>query len=239
MSLDYEELDFTPTSMGDLMLRRRRTPLLNDLDIYEVKLGDYFLMSSLFHEAERQLAILGLQAVKGESLNVVVGGLGLGYTAVAALEDQRVSSLTVVEYLAPVIDWHQRGLVPMGPVLTSDPRCVLREADFFALSKETENSFCEESPTLLHDAILLDIDHTPTNVLRQTNTRFYTEEGLAELRSHLRKGGIFGLWADLEPEPHFTEHLQKVFDSAEAHRIEFPNTLTGGNSCGTVYLAQA
>lgn len=239
MSLDYEELDYRPTSMGDLMLRRRRTPMLGDTDIYEVKLGEYFLMSSVFHEAERQLALLGLAAVEGDALDVVVGGLGLGYTAAAALEESRLSSLVVIEYLAPVIEWHRKGLVPVGETLCSDPRCQLREADFFALSHDVSCSFNEKTPGKRHDAILLDIDHTPTNVLRQSNTHFYTDEGLDELRQHLRPGGIFGLWADLEPERYFTDRLNSVFASAESHRIEFPNTFTGSPSCGTVYLARA
>ena len=56
MSWNYEELDFRPTPIGELMLRRRRMPELGDTDIYEVKLGEEFLMTSLFHEAEHRLA---------------------------------------------------------------------------------------------------------------------------------------------------------------------------------------
>ena len=74
-------------------MRRRRIPKLGELDVYEVKLGEDFLMSSLFHEAERQLSKLGLAALEKDDLDVVVGGLGLGYTAAAALEDPRVRSL--------------------------------------------------------------------------------------------------------------------------------------------------
>ena len=85
MSLIYEELDFRPTPIGDLMLRRRRMPQFGDEDIYEVKLAEDFLMTSLFHEAESQLAKLGLGALEHDPLDLVVGGLGLGYTAVAAL----------------------------------------------------------------------------------------------------------------------------------------------------------
>ena len=77
---------------------------LDNLEIFEVKLGDAFLMSSLFHEVEVALAKLGLAALSGAQWDVVVGGLGLGYTAVAALEDDRVGTLTVVEALGPVID---------------------------------------------------------------------------------------------------------------------------------------
>jgi spermidine synthase len=211
---------------------------LGELDVYEVKLGDDFLMSSLFHEAERQLAKLGLAALEKENLDVVVGGLGLGYTAVAALEDSRVTSLVVVEYLEPVIEWHKNGLAPLGETLTKDSRCRLLQADFFALSREVSNSFDPESPRKKHDAILLDIDHTPTHVLHQTNTRFYTEEGLGELTQHLKPGGVFALWADGEPEASFTDRLGKVFGQAESHTIEFVNPITEGTSKGTVYLTR-
>ncbi len=229
MSLNFEELDFRPTPIGNLMLRRRRMPQFGERDIYEVKLGEDFLMTSLFHEAESQLAQLGLGALAAERIDVVVGGLGLGYTAVAALEDPRVDSLVVVEYLEGVIEWHRTGLVPLGRTLTDNPRCQILQADFFALMRE--------APTQKHDAILLDIDHTPTNVLHQSNAHFYTEEGLNELALHLKPGGIFALWADGEPEAFFAERLESVFAHAKAHTVEFDNPITGGTSKGTVYVA--
>jgi spermidine synthase len=234
----YEELDSRPTPIGDLMLRRRRLIQLGGLDIYEVKLGESFLMSSLFHEAEVQLSKIGLGMLDKKDLDVVVGGLGLGYTAVSALEDKRVTSLVVVEYLEGVIEWHQKGLVPMGKVLTGDPRCRMVHADFFALSRDVSKSFDPEYPVKKYDVILLDIDHTPTNVLHQTNTRFYTEEGLGELAQHLKPGGVFGLWADGFPEKSFTNLLGKVFENAESYTIEFDNPLTGGSSEGAVYVAR-
>ena len=234
----FEELDFNSTPIGDLVLRRRRIPKLGDVDVYEVKLGDDFLMSSLFHEAEHQLAKLGLDLMERDDLDVVVGGLGLGYTAVAALEDPRVSSLVVIEYLAPVIEWHQSGLVPLGETLALDDRCRLIHGDFFALSRNIEKSFDPMNAEKKHDAILLDIDHTPTNVLHQTNSRFYTEEGLSELAKHLKPGGIFALWADGEPETFFTDRLGKIWGWADAHTIEFDNPITEDISKGTVYLAQ-
>ncbi len=173
-----------------------------------------------------------------DDLDVVVGGLGLGYTAAAALEDSRVSSLIVIEYLAPVIEWHRNGLVPLGETLTNDQRCRLIQADFFALSRDVENSFDPGNPEKKHDAILLDIDHTPTNVLHQTNTRFYTDEGLGELARHLKPGGVFAIWADGEPESSFTDRLGKVFGWAEEHTIEFDNPITEDTSKGAVYVAQ-
>ena len=230
MSLFYEELDFRPTPIGDLMLRRRRMPQFGDRDIYEVKLGEDFLMTSLFHEAESQLSQLGLSAVGKENLKVMVGGLGLGYTALAALEDPRVDSLVVVEYLEGVLEWHKTGLVPLGPMLTNDPRCQLMHADYFALMREI--------PSLTYDLILLDIDHTPPNVLHQSNKHFYTKEGLGELIKHLNSGGVFALWADGIPEVKFVGQLMEVFPRVKAHEIQFPNPITGGSSTGAVYVAE-
>ncbi len=123
MSRDFEELDYQATPLGELTLRRRRMLSLGGMEVYEVKLGDAFLMSSLFHEVEVALAHCGLSELEGDSWDVVVGGLGLGYTAVAALEHREVASLLVLDALPPVIDWHRRGLIPLGGLLTGDPRC--------------------------------------------------------------------------------------------------------------------
>lgn len=238
MGLDFEELDYRKTPLGELVLRRRRSVQLQGVDIYEVKLGDYFLMSSLFHESEVQLARLALERAAGEKLDVLVGGLGLGYTAMSALEDSRVGSLVVVEYMDGVIDWHRKGLVPLGRKVTGDPRCKIIQGDFFAMSRDRDPVFDPDQPGRKFDAILLDIDHTPTHVLSQTNQRFYTRQGLAEAASHLKPGGIFSLWSDSEPETAFTDHLKGVFNDVAACLVSFDNPFTG-NRCGnTVYLGQ-
>lgn len=230
MSFFYEQLDFQSTPIGDLMLRRRRMPQFGDTDIYEVKLGEHFLMTSLFHEAESQLAILGLGATDLKSLDVLVGGLGLGYTAVEALKDPRVKSLEIIDYLAEVIGWHESELVPLGKILNEDARCTLTNADFFERIRN--------EPRKQLDVILLDIDHTPTHVLHQSNRPFYTPEGLSELKKHLKPNGIFAMWADGAPEKSFTDRLRSVFPKAEDHTIEFENPITGGSSIGAVYTAQ-
>ncbi len=87
MKVEFEELDFQETPLGDISLRRRSELKLAGKIVYEVKLGDEFLMSSLFTDGEIQLAQLGLAALEGSDLDIVVGGLGLGYTAAAALEE--------------------------------------------------------------------------------------------------------------------------------------------------------
>jgi spermidine synthase len=200
-----------------------------------VKLGDEFLMSSLFTVAEIELARLGLAAVAGDGLDVLVGGLGLGYTAATALEDDRVASVSVIEALAPVISWHERRLLPDTATLTSDPRTTLVRGDFFALSRGSEG-FGPDVPPRLH-AVLLDIDHTPRHVLHPSHAAFYGSEGLRQLASRLHPGGVFALWSDDPPDVDFTALLGEVFASAEAHLVTFANPLTGGTSSNTVYVA--
>jgi spermidine synthase len=238
MNALFEELDCRQTRLGELSLRRRRLLQLDGKEIYEVKLGDDFLMSSLFHEAETKMAEISLAMVTKPDLSVVVGGLGLGYTAAAALTDPRVSALVVVEYLAPVILWHKTGLVPLGNRLYTDPRCRMVHDDFFARSRVKNQGFDPDFPGKKQDLILLDIDHTPNRVLHRTNARFYTPEGLTELAGHLNPGGVFALWSDDPPEKAFTDLLETVFPEVHAHTVSFKNPFTGGMAENAVYTAR-
>ncbi|MFV1974046.1 MAG: spermidine synthase [Thiohalobacterales bacterium] len=237
MTFEFEELDYRETPLGEISLRRRAEPRLGGEILYEVKLGDEFLMSSLFTSAEIQLARLGLAALEGTGLDIVVGGLGLGYTAVAALEDPSVRSLMVVEVMEPVIDWHRRGLVPLGKKLMSDPRCTLVHADFFAVASSNRGGFDPAAPARLVHAVLLDIDHSPGHWLNPGNSAFYTASGLQSLSDKLHPGGIFGLWSNDPPDAEFTHLLDSVFQSSEARIVSFPNPYSGGESSNTVYLA--
>src|SRR3954453_14405733 len=236
MSLYFEELDFRPTAMGALSLRRRRQ-LSTGIDVYEVKLGDEFLMSSLFTVAEVALARLGLAQAADAQLDVVVGGLGLGYTAQAGLEDPRVRSLVVVEALEEVIGWHQRLLLPDTAELASDPRVRLQRGDFFAMT-DSDGGFDPEAPGRAFPPLPLDIDHTPRHVLHPSHAAFYTPAGLGKLVGHLHPGGVFALWSDDPPGPAFEAVLAEVFDRSEASVVRFPNPLTGGYSTNTVYVAR-
>ena len=234
MSRLFEEIDARETQMG-LITLRRRIDLMLGVEIYEVKLDDEFLMSSLFTVAERELARLGLAAVSGESLDVLVGGLGLGYTAITALSDDRVRSLTVVEALGEVIGWHRSGLLPESAALTSDPRTMLVEGDFFELMRTQTPD--HDADANRYDAILLDIDHTPRHVLHPSHTEFYTADGLHGLRAHLRPHGVFALWSDDPADEDFLAALDEAFASSAAEVVAFANPLTGGESTATIYVA--
>lgn len=240
MSRIFEELGYRETPIGPLSLRRRRELTL-DVDVIEIKLGDEFLMSSLFTASEVALARLGIAALEdgepdGPALDVVVGGLGLGYTARTVLEDAGVRSLSVVEFLDAVIEWHEDGLLPLGAELTADPRCSFVQGDFFAMA--AADGFDPESPGRRFDAILLDIDHSPDALLDERSESFYQPAGLRALAEHLRPGGVFGLWSNDAPDEAFTRRLSGVFAEAWAEPVTFHNPLQDRPFTQTVYLAR-
>ncbi|MBS1269399.1 MAG: Polyamine aminopropyltransferase [Gammaproteobacteria bacterium] len=237
-TLDFEELDYGATPLGELILRRRRDPRLPARDVYEVKLGDEFLMSSAFTEGEVALADRGLAELKGRELDVVVGGLGLGYTANAVLRHASVRSVIVIEALARVIDWHRRALVPLGEALTRDPRCRLVQGDFFT-RVGSESGFDEQSPGRRFDAVLVDIDHSPRRWLNAGHRSFYEPAGLRHVAGHLHPGGVFALWSNDLPDGTFEQALDAVFAARDSHVVTFDNPYTGGKSACTVYVVRS
>jgi spermidine synthase len=237
MARNFEELDHCHTPIGELSLRRRKYISLG-VDVFEVKLGDEFLMSSLFTASEIALAQLGLAAAGAGELDVVVGGLGLGYTARAALDHAGVRSVLVIEAIPQVIDWHRRGLVPLGSGLTDEPRCRLIQGDFFALVHDAEKGLDPASPGRRFGAVLLDIDHSPSSVLHPSHGGFYTPDGLRRLASQLEPGGIFALWSNDPPDDEFLQLLTGAFASAEPHVVTFHNPLQNRQSANTVYVAR-
>ena len=234
MSRSFEELDFRPTPMGVLSLRRRRRPM-SDVDVYEIKLGDEFLMSSQFTAAEIELARLGLAALGHADLDVVVGGLGLGYTARAVLENAGVRSLLVVDALAEVIEWHEQGLLPLGKELTGDPRCRFVNGDFFAMSSSVEG-FDQRSQGRRFDAVLVDIDHSPRKLLHPRHAALYEPEGLARLAGHLNPGGVFALWSNDPPDDAFESVLAGVFAISNTHVVTFDDWRGDHEASNTVYV---
>jgi spermidine synthase len=244
MSRAFQELARTDTPLGEIVLRRRLEPI-SRRDIFEVILAEDGLMSSLFTHGEEQLAELGLAAVASVdtarataagTLDVVVGGLGLGYTARTVLQDPRVRTLHVVDTLDVVIDWHQRHLVPVGVELTGDPRCTLMHGDFFTLVDQDPPMFHADAPTRF-DAILADIDHSPRHLLDARHARLYTPTGLRRLGRHLHPDGVFALWSNDRPDDDFLADLHACFAHADARVVSFWNFLIDDHTRSTIYVA--
>lgn len=237
MSVMFEELDYRVTTLGALSLRRRRN-LAGGEDIYEIILGDAFLMSSRFTAAEIALARIGLERCSCPTLDVVVGGLGLGYTARAVLEDGRVNSLLVIDRMPVVIEWHETGLLPLGKGLISDHRCRLGLGDFFAMAA-SDHGFDPDAAGRRFSAVLVDIDHSPKNLLDPANGEFYSIRGMERLKRHLSPGGVYALWSNDPPDPAFVAVLNAVFSETRVDVIDFAGPSGAPGPSNSVYSAIA
>lgn len=238
MSHLYEELDRRDTAIGELVLRRRRVPgLTGDEPVYEIKRDDELLMSSLVNDSELALAQRAIPHVGDGIFDVLVGGLGLGYTAWAALGFERVRSVRVVELLSEVIEWHREGLVPLGAELSRDPRCRFLQGDFFVFV--TDPSLRD----LLHPAggygaILLDIDHAPDAVLRDEHKGWYAPASLARTAELLQPGGVLAVWSCGGPQEGFQQALEEVFPDVTLEDVTIYNPLADSEQTDTIYLAK-
>ncbi|MEX2473579.1 spermidine synthase [Marinobacter sp.] len=240
MGLLFEQIDSQPSVIGEITLRRRRIPAIGDRDIFEVKLGEEFLMSSMFVDAEVALSDIGLGETEGDNLSVVVGGLGLGYTAVAALKHARVAELLVVEYLEPVIGWHQQELVPLGKDLNADTRNRYIHGSFFdlAIAGPETGGFDPDTPAKQFDAILLDIDHSPRALLHNSSASFYTAGNLSLMARQLKPRGVFAMWSNEGEDEEFMAILREVFVDVACHVVSFYNPFQNRESFNTVYVAR-
>ena len=213
---DFEILAHEQTALGTLCLRRRE--LLSDPGtvVTEITLDHELLMSSLNTASERALAKGALELHTGENLRVLVGGLGLGYTAREVLTSDLVGGVEVVEMLPQVIDWLEQDLFPLSEELKGDARFAVREGDVYEmLSKPPEQTY---------DLILIDVDHSPDEHLGSANESFYTKEGLESAREHLAPDGVLAVWSYAESSP-FADSLRAVFGDVRVEGVTFRNRL--------------
>lgn len=204
------------TPIGSLCLRRRELLSRPGTMITEITLNQELLMSSYYTISERQLAKRALAMNQKGDLRVLIGGLGLGYTAREVLTSKRVAYVEVVELLPQVIDWLGRGLFPLTEELKADSRLSLVTGDIFArLSKPPDQKF---------DLILIDVDHSPEQHLNNSSSFFYTEAGLLLAKEHLTPNGVLAIWSCAETLP-FVKVLYSVFKKVTVKDITFKNKL--------------
>jgi len=166
-----EILAWEETPLGVLCLRRRPLPSSPGETVTEITLDHEFLMSSLHTDSERALATRAIAMHGGDALRVLIGGLGLGYTAAAALDTMRVARVRVVELLPQVIGWLREGRLPLSTRLANETRLELEEGDVYRILAGPGAAGC--------DVILIDVDHAPGQRLDRGPGRFYSAAGLA------------------------------------------------------------
>jgi spermidine synthase len=226
---NLEILAYEDSPLGPLCLRRRELLSAPGTVVTEVTLNHAFLMSSYNTASERALASIAVEMHPGTGLRVLVGGLGLGYTAHAALGSERVANVQVDEFLPQVIEWFEQDLVPLSTTLNADDRFRVAPGDVYArLAGEPRETF---------DLILIDVDHAPHDQLSGTNDDFYTCSGLDRARRHLAPGGILGVWSYAESSP-FATALNSVFDEVRVEPVSFFNDLVDEESTDWLFFAR-
>lgn len=217
------------TPLGVLCLRRRELLCEPGTIVTEVTLDHEFLMSSLYTDSERALARTAMQMHAGADLRVLVGGLGLGYTAREALLSERVARVEVMELLPQVIDWLRNDLVPLSCELRDERRLVITPGDVFRrLGGPTDDLF---------DVILIDVDHSPEEHLGDESVSFYTAPGLQAARRHLAADGILAVWSYTESSP-FADALRAVFEQVRVEPVNHHNHLIDQQCTDWLFFAR-
>lgn len=219
-----------PGPFGTLHLRRRELLAQPGTVVFELLVDQDLLMSSLSTHSEEALAHHAVRMHGGHGLRVLVGGLGLGYTARAALDSEAVAAVAVIELLPELIGWFQDGLVPLGRALGREPRFSLRQGDVYG-------ALTGPPPEQPHDVILVDVDHAPEERLGDASGTFYTEEGLRRVREHLAPEGILGVWS-YDESPAFAALLGRVFRELCVERLAFANPVVGEEEVNWLFLAR-
>jgi spermidine synthase len=169
-----------------------------------VRYGGKVLMSSRQHGSEDALAELALKKA-GHRRAVLVGGLGLGFTARAALERIPTDARVVVAELTPaLVDWNRRLVGKLAGRPLDDRRCTLQVGDVMDRIAEARGAY---------DAILLDVDNGPGSMVHEDNHRIYGHHGIAACRVALAEGGVLAVWSAHHDESYLRRLEQGGFEA--------------------------
>ncbi len=200
--MDTVEIARAQSERGEVVLRRRTSDL--GADAIELRVNGVFVMDTLETASEMALAAAALDVVP-DPRDVVVGGLGLGFTTQRVLADTRVERVMVVEIEDALIGWMRDGTVVHGPALLADQRVKVVNADISMAIAEARSTY---------DLILLDVDNGPGYLVNEANERVYERAFLERCRDLLNPDGALVIWSAAEA-PDLLAVLRTVFGEAE------------------------
>ncbi|MDF1700580.1 MAG: hypothetical protein P1V36_05425 [Planctomycetota bacterium] len=176
--------------------------LTRESGYYMVRADGMPLMSNMAHHSEEHMAVIGCEKIKEKAgARVLVGGLGMGYTARAALDELGPTATVVVAEISPtLVEWNRGPLAELADRPLDDPRCELALGDLVDYVASGPKPF---------DAILIDTDHGPDSYCAEGNVRLYSRKGLARLRDCLVPGGILVIWSAYQ-KPEFRGALKRA-----------------------------
>ncbi|MDY0212543.1 MAG: MnmC family methyltransferase [Desulfuromonadaceae bacterium] len=211
-----------PNNGGELTLFRREDEFSIRLSGVRVE-----LMNSRVYNSEQELAKLGCAHIKHkDNAEVLVGGLGMGYTLASALECVTASSrVTVAELIPEVVEWNQGPLGECAGRPLADARSRVRFGDIAELIKKQQPDF---------DAILLDVDNGPKGITHSDNNWLYSTKGLDALYNSLRPEGVLAVWS-AAPDATFVTQLKKAGFTVTVQTVR---ARPGKGSRHTIFLAK-
>ena len=222
--MEYVEIARVESERGELVLRERRDDGASP--VLELRANGVFVMDSAQTTSEVALATAALELV-AEPRDVLVGGLGLGFTLQAVLGDARVERCAVIEIEQGLVDWMRDGTVPHGQTLLADERAEVVVADVsLALA---------EARAATYDLVLLDVDNGPGYLVHETNAALYDAPFLALTQRVLRPGGALAIWSAAEA-PDLESALHEVFGNVEPQAYEVD--LQGREETYWLYVAR-
>ncbi|MDV9174759.1 spermidine synthase [Streptomyces sp. W16] len=185
-------LDRREGPYGEVVLRRHG-------ELLQIIANGCFLMDTSDGRSERLLVDAAYAALDGRSEpDVLIGGLGVGFSLAHAAADPRWGRITVVEREPAIVEWHRSGpLSALSAPALADPRTDIVKTDLVAFVNETCATF---------DALCLDIDNGPGWTVTDSNDNLYSPAGLASCARVLRSGGVLAVWS-AQPSPEFERTL--------------------------------
>ncbi|WP_413758954.1 spermidine synthase [Streptomyces sp. MMBL 11-3] len=176
-----EVIDRREGPYGEVVLRRHG-------GLLQIIANGCFLMDTSDGRSERLLVDAALGALDGRTApDVLIGGLGVGFSLAHAAAEPRWGRIAVVEREPAIIDWHRSGpLAELSARALADPRTEIVEADLVAYVHETSDTY---------DVLCLDIDNGPEWTVTEGNESLYSGTGLAACKRLLRPGGVLAVWS--------------------------------------------
>lgn len=167
---------------------------------FSIMLGTNELMNSRLSGSEKALATLTSERIRDRARpQMLVGGLGMGFTLRAALVELGANARIVVAELVPeVVAWARGPMAEIFAGSLDDPRVEIVEDDVGRVIGAAKATY---------DAILLDVDNGPEGLSRKANDSLYSHAGLDAARAALRPGGILAVWSQ-GPDRSFTRRLE-------------------------------
>jgi spermidine synthase len=209
MARPWRIVDSVDTDEGLLNLRQR-----GEAD-FIITIDNRVLMNSSANLSEMVLAELACESLKNKkNPRVLVGGLGMGFTLKAALDNLPADAEVVVAELNPImVKWCRGPIAHFSGGAVDDPRVKIVIDDVasvirYSAIKGKGNRF---------DAIILDLYEGPHGGAPGRGAYLYGDWAIELSSSALKAGGMFAVWSE-DTDKAFEKRLKAAGFSVNRQR---------------------